>query len=191
MDMELVLPGDSLSDAHARRSYAARFITTEVDKLINLAVLKEHQAAGVTLCLKNLSHGLVNNVRRSHINPTLNACGKFIPAVVSMPVIRNKVVLNLIDGLKGLYHGGPVGRPEFVWEHQTVYFGTDPVALDQVGLKVIDAKRLAMGLKPVSEAAPDQIEQWVHKQPEHIQLAGAMGLGEFDEDKIDLRKFRL
>jgi uncharacterized protein (DUF362 family) len=191
VDLPLVLPGDSLKDPHARRSYAARFITTEVNKLVNLAVLKEHQAAGVTLCLKNLSHGLVNNVRRSHINTELNACDKFIPAVVSMPVIRNKAVLHLIDGIKGLYHAGPEGRPEFVWEHGTMYFGTDPVALDRIGLSAIDAKRVAAGLKPVGEAAPDQFDQWLHKQPEHIAVAGAMGLGESDEKKIDLRKIRL
>jgi len=191
VDMGLVLPGDSLKDPHARRSYAARFITTEVDKLVNLAVLKEHQAAGVTLCLKNLSHGLVNNVRRTHINPQLNACDKFIPAVVSMPVIRNKAVLHLIDGVKGLYHAGPEGPPDFVWEHGTMYFGTDPVALDRIGLSAIDAKRVGVGMKPVAEAAPDQFDLWLHKQPEHITVAGAMGLGESDEKKIDLRKIRI
>jgi len=100
MEMPLVLPGYDINDAHARRSYAARFITSEVNKVINLPVLKDHSSAGVTLCLKNLSHGLVNNVSRSHLSPTANACGVFIPAVVSMPVIRDKVVLNILDGIK-------------------------------------------------------------------------------------------
>ena len=65
----------------------------------------------MTLALKNLSHGLVNNVCRSHSSSTLNTCGQFIPAVVSMPVIRNKTVLHVLDGVKGLYHGGPGARP--------------------------------------------------------------------------------
>jgi uncharacterized protein (DUF362 family) len=191
MDLPLVLPGYDINDAHARRSYASRFIASEVNKVINLPVLKDHSSAGVTLCLKNLSHGLVNNVSRSHISPTANACGVFIPAVVSMPVIRDKVVLNILDGIKGLYHAGPVGNPKFVWEHRTLYFGTDPVAIDRIGLKVIDAKRLEMQMKPTSDAAPDEFDHFVHKQPEHIELAGAAGLGEFDEKKIDLRKIRL
>ena len=191
MDMALTLPGYDATNLTARRSYAAHFITKEVNKLINLPVLKDHQSAGVTLSLKNLSHGLVNNVCRSHSTITLNACGSFIPAVVSMPVIRNKVVLNILDGVKGLYHGGPGSRPEFVWEHKTLYFATDPVALDHICWKAIDQKRVAMGLKPVAEDRPDKYSTFLSRQPEHVEIAGAMGLGEWDEAKIDLRRIRL
>ncbi len=191
MDMALVLPGYKMDDLHARRSYASRFITSQVNKVINLAVLKDHQSAGVTLCLKNLSHGMVNNVCRSHISSSMNTCGAFIPAVVSLPTIRNKVVLNVLDGIRGLYHGGPSGRKQFVWEHRTLYFGTDPVALDHIGLKAIDAKRVAVGMKATIDDTPDKFDTFVHKQPEHIELAGAFGLGEFDEKKIDLRKIRI
>lgn len=191
MDMALTLPGYDINNLTARRSYAAHFITKEVNKLINLPVLKDHQSAGVTLSLKNLSHGLVNNVCRSHSSNTLNACGSFIPAVVSMPVIRNKAVLHVLDGVKGLYHGGPGSRPQFVWEHKTLYFATDPVALDHICWKAIDQKRVAMGLKPVAEDRPDKYSTFLDRQPEHIEIAGAMGLGEWNESKIDLRRNRL
>jgi uncharacterized protein (DUF362 family) len=191
MDMALTLPGYDINNLTARHSYAAHFITKEVNKLINLPVLKDHQSAGVTLSLKNLSHGLVNNVCRSHSSNTLNACGSFIPAVVSMPVIRNKAVLHVLDGVKGLYHGGPGSRPEFVWEHKTLYFATDPVALDHVCWKAIDQKRFAMGLKPVAEDRPDKYSTFLNRQPEHIEIAGAMGLGEWNESKIDFRRNRL
>ena len=191
MDMALTLPGYDIRNLTARRSYAANFITKEVNKLINLPVLKDHQSAGVTLSLKNLSHGLVNNVCRSHSSSTLNACGSFIPAVVSMPVIRNKAVLHILDGVKGLYHGGPGSRPEFVWEHKTLYFATDPVALDHICWKAVDGKRVAMGLKPVADDRPDKYSTFLSRQPEHIEIAGAMGLGEWNESKIDLRKNRL
>ena len=188
MDMALTLPGYDVNNLTARRSYAAKFVTREVNKLINLAVLKDHQSAGVTLCLKNLSHGSVNNVARSHGTFSLNACGAFIPAVVSMPVIRNKVVLNVLDGVKGLYHGGPGANPRFVWEHKTLYFGTDPVALDHIGWQEIDKKRVAVGMKPIVEDKPDQFSHFVHRQPEHIEIAGALGLGEFDLAKVNFRK---
>ena len=190
MDMALTLPGYSLDNAAARRSYAARFITREVNKLVNLPVLKDHQSAGVTLALKNMSHGLVNNVSRSHSSNSLNACNAFIPTAVSIPVIRNKVVLHILDGVKGLYHGGPFGRPQFVWEHQTLYFATDPVALDHIGWEVIDAKRLSVGKKKLVEDTPDQFSTFVHRQPEHVEIAGALGLGEWDRAKIDLRPFK-
>lgn len=191
MDMALTLPGYDINNLTARRSYAAHFITKEVNKLINLPVLKDHQSAGVTLALKNLSHGLVNNVCRSHSSSTLNACGSFIPAVVSMPVIRNKTVLHVLDGVKGLYHGGPGARPQFVWEHKTIYFATDPIALDHIGWKAIDEKRLAMGMKTIADDRPDKYSTFWNRQPEHVEIAGAMGLGEWNESKIDSRRIKL
>ena len=191
MDMALTLPGQEVKDERARRSYAALFITKEINKLINLPVLKDHQSAGVTLALKNLSHGLVNNVCRTHTSSTLNACGAFIPAVVAMPVIRNKTVLHILDGIKGLYHGGPGARPQFVWDHHTMYFATDPVALDHICWKEIDKKRVSAGMKPVAEAKPDKFSTFLNRQPEHVEIAGAMGLGVFPEAKIDLRRIAL
>jgi hypothetical protein len=188
MDMALTLPGYSVDNPTARRSYAAQFITRQVNKLINLPVLKDHQSAGVTLCLKNLSHGLVNNVNRTHSSPSLNACNAFIPAVVALPVIRNKTVLHILDGVKAQYNGGPSGHPEFVWEHQTLYFSTDPVAMDHIGWEVIDAKRESVGMKKLVEALPDKVSTFVHRQPEHVEIAGALGLGVWDRAKIDLRK---
>ena len=191
MDMALTLPGYDASNLTARRSYAAHFVTKEVNKLINLPVLKDHQSAGVTLALKNLSHGLVNNVCRSHSSSTLNTCGIFIPSVVSMPVIRNKTVLHILDGVKGLYHGGPGARPEFVWEHKTIYFATDPVAMDRICWNAIDEKRVAMGMKKIAEDRPDKYSTFWNRQPEHVEIAGAMGLGEWNESKIDIRRIRV
>ena len=191
MDMALTLPGQDMNYLPARRSYAATFITKDVNKLINLPALKDHQSAGVTLALKNLSHGLVNNVSRSHSSKTLNTCGAFIPAVVSMPVIRDKTVLHILDGIKGLYHGGPFSRPQFVWEHRTLYFATDPVAVDHIGWKEIDKKRISVGMKPIAEAKPDRFSTFLNRQPEHVEIAGALGLGVWDERMIDLRSREL
>jgi uncharacterized protein (DUF362 family) len=186
MEMALTHPGYDVTNKTATRSYAARFITREVNKLINLPVLKDHQSAGVTLALKNLSHGLVNNVSRSHSSKTLNACGSFIPAVCAMPVIRNKTVLHILDGIKALYHGGPGARKDFVWEHKTMYFATDPVAIDHIGWEQIDHKRLEVGMPTIALDRPDQFSTFVSRQPEHVELAGALGLGVWDRKKIQL-----
>src|SRR5258708_14934729 len=133
MDMALIKPGENLNDRHMRRSYVAWIVTRQVNKFINLPVLKHHQSAGVTIALKNMSHGMVNNVNRSHVTPTLNACGVFIPSVVSLPVIREKAVLHICDAVKAGYHGCPGTRGPFIWEHKTRYLATDPVALDNGG----------------------------------------------------------
>ncbi len=185
-------PEYSLDDPHLRRSYVAKFLTRDVNKVINLCLLKHHQSAGVTLALKNLSHGMVNNVNRSHVSTTANACGIFIPAVVDLPVIREKVVLNILDGVKAAYHGGPGGTVQhYVWDHKTMYFGTDPVAMDKTGWKAIDEKRIAVGRLPIALMKPDEHSQWLNGQVEHIELAGNMGLGVYDDEKIRVKRIDL
>jgi uncharacterized protein (DUF362 family) len=192
VEMPLVLPKADPSNPHHRRSYVANFISKEVNKMVNLCLLKHHQSAGVTIALKNLSHGLVNNVSRSHSSPSLNTCGTFIPNIVDHPIIRQKVVLNILDGVLGAYHGGPGRKVEkYVWEHRTMYFSTDPVAMDHVGWKALDAKRREMGMAPLADAKPDADSQFVRMQPEHVEIAGALGLGVWDEKKIDVRRVKL
>ncbi len=196
MEMPLVHPDYkseySLDDPHIRRSYVAKWLTREVNKVINICVLKHHQSAGVTLALKNMSHGFVNNVNRSHASTTANACGIFIPAVVDLPIIREKVVLHVLDGVKAAYHGGPGGKVgKYTWEHKTMYFATDPVALDKTGWRVIDAKRAEVGVPSIALLKPDEDSNWLNCQVEHIELAGNMGLGVYDDADIRVKNIDL
>jgi hypothetical protein len=193
VELPFALPGFDPTDKTACRSHAALFISKDVNKLINLPVLKSHNAAGVTLALKNLSHGLVNNVSRSHDGPALRYT-EFVPAVVNMPVIRQKTVLNILDGVKGLCHGGPgyaSSMERYIWEHKTLYVATDPVALDVVGRGVIEAQRRKMGLWALSEARTDEIWKSPARQPEYIESSGHAGLGEWDPAKIDVKRVTL
>ncbi|MGO9897536.1 MAG: DUF362 domain-containing protein [Bryobacteraceae bacterium] len=191
MEMTLIKPGENLNDPRYRRSHVCKVVTRQINKFINLPVLKHHQSAGVTIALKNMSHGMVNNVNRSHLTPTGNACGIFIPSVVSLPVIREKAVLHICDAVKASYHGGPGGRPQYMWEHKTMYFSTDPVALDKTGLSVIDAKRAEVGMASIALSKPDDASHYLNCQVEHIEIAGSLGLGIFDEMKIELKRFTL
>jgi hypothetical protein len=191
LDLAIVNPGENASDAHMRRSYVAKIVTQRINKFVNLPVLKHHQSAGVTIALKNMSHGMVNNVNRSHPTPTNNTCGIFIPSAVSMSPIRDKATLHICDGVRAQYHGGPGGKPKYQWEHKTMYFATDPVALDKTGLKAIDAKRQQVGMATIALSKPDNDSHYLNCQVEHIEIAGALGLGVFDDAKIDVRRVRL
>jgi uncharacterized protein (DUF362 family) len=191
MEMAIINRGQDYRDAHARRSYVAQFLTKQVNKFVNLACLKHHNSAGVTLALKNMAYGMVNNVNRSHQGQTVNVCGVFIPAIVDLPIFRQKAVLQILDGVKGGYENGPGVSPEYVWEHKTLYFATDPVALDKTGWRVLDQKRVERGLAPVALAKPANRDASLNMAPEHIEVAGALGLGEFDDAKIELKKFNL
>ena len=182
-DFGVGLPGQDATRFEVRHSFGAAILRS-VNKIVNLSTLKDHQAAGVTLSLKNLSHGFFNNVNRTHPEPALNYTRQFIPLAVSQAAIRERAVLQIIDGIRGQYHGGPQPEPEFVWQHNTLYFGTDPVALDRVGWDVLDRERVARGMAPLQQSLPDSYSVFLERQSDHILQAGAMGLGQADLSQI-------
>jgi uncharacterized protein (DUF362 family) len=186
MVMELVGADLDPKDDRTRRSHLGMLVTRRVNKLVLLPVLKDHGSAGVTGALKNMSHGLVNNVCRSHSTPDTNVCNQFIPQVVNHPVIRRKCVLHIMDGIKGVYQGGPsASRPQWTWENNALFFATDPVAMDHIAWRYVDAKRKEKGLPPVGASGrfgldPLKTEGFDIRQPQHIPLAAHLGLGIFD-----------
>jgi len=186
MVMELVGAGQDPRDDRTRRSHLGLLVTRRVNKIVLLPVLKDHGSAGVTGALKNMSHGLVNNVNRSHSTPDTNVCNQFTPQVVNHPIIRRKCILQIMDGIKGVYQGGPsASRPDWTWENNALFFATDPVAMDRVAWRYVDAKRLERGLPPVAASGrtgldPLKTEGFDIRQPQHIALAAHLGLGIFD-----------
>src|SRR4051812_4382467 len=185
MTMELVGNGEDPKDDRTRRSHLGLLVTRRVSKIVLLPVLKDHGSAGVTGALKNMRHGLVNNVNRSHSTPDTNVCNQFIPQVVSHPIIRAKCVLHIMDGIKGVFQGGPgASRPEWTWENNALLFATDPVSMDHVAWRYVDAKRKEKGLPPVGAVGRMGLdadrEGFDYRQPQHIRLASNLGLGVFD-----------
>jgi hypothetical protein len=185
--MDLIPYGDDPKDDRLYRSHLGKLVTRTLNKIVAIPVLKDHGSAGVTGALKNMSHGSVNNVDRSHHTPFTNVCNQFIPQMASHPTIRNKFVLQIMDGIRGVYQGGPFAWQggKFTWEYNSVFFATDPVSLDHVEWDIIDAKRKTQNLPPVAAAGkaaldPLKTEGFDVRQPQHIALAGALGLGLFD-----------
>lgn len=186
VEMNLVHHGHDPKDDRNFRSHLGLLLTKRVNKLVMLPVLKDHGSAGVTGALKNMSHGSVNNVARSHSTPDTNACNQFVPEVVNHPVLRKKCVLQIMDGIRGVFQKGPFGKDEkFVWDYNALLFATDPVAMDHVEWRIIDAKRKEKGLPPVAATGkagldPLGTEGFDVRQPQHIALAANLGLGVFD-----------
>lgn len=198
MEMNLVHNGADPKDDRNFRSHLGLLVTRRVNKLVMLPVLKDHGSAGVTGALKNMSHGLVNNVARSHSTPQTNACNQFIPQVVSHPIIRQKCVLQILDGIRGVYQNGPFAYEKdaaWTWEYNALLVATDPVALDHVEWDIIDAKRKEMGLAPVGAvgrlAQDSEREGFDIRQPQHIPLAANLGLGIFDYKSPRGRRFQI
>ncbi len=153
--------------------------TKKCDKIINLAILKDHLLAGVTLCLKNIAYGITNNNGRFH-GP--NHIGYFITDVCQLPEVRKKVVLHVIDGIEGCFDKGPLPDfPDTLYAPQKIWFGFDPVALDYLGLMEIEAKRKEMGLRSIKDLKPAT----------HIDISSKAGLGSNSMEEIDLIKVKL
>jgi hypothetical protein len=196
VEMNLVHHGFDPKDDRTRRSHLGLLVTRRVNKLVMLPVLKDHGSAGVTGALKNMSHGLVNNVARSHSTPNTNACNTFIPEVASHPILRQKCVLHIMDGIRGVFQGGPFATdPEWTWEYNALLLATDPVAMDHIEWDIIDAQRQAKGLKPVGTVGrlgfDAEREGFDIRQPQHIALAANLGLGIFDYKSPRGRRFSI
>ena len=162
--MNLVHSGDDPKDDRNFRSHLGLLVTKRVNKIVMLPVLKDHGSAGVTGALKNMSHGSVNNVARSHSTSGTNTCNKFIPEVVNHPILRKKCVLQIMDGIRAIYQKGPFGNnPEFAWEYNALLFATDPVAMDHIEWNIIDAKRKEKKLPPVASTGKLGLDPWAPK----------------------------
>lgn len=165
--MGFAAPEHSRNDDRRFRSHLSAIITRMVDKFITVPVLKDHRSAGVTLALKNMSHGMNNNVARSHISGIAhgypgslgrgpdgpNQCNVFIPTAVNQPATRQKATLHILDGLIAVYEGGPGSwnKSWGTWRANSLFFATDPVAMDHIGWDIIDTKRVSIGLPRVGE----------------------------------------
>jgi hypothetical protein len=194
---EKIMTGVDDKNPVNHRSHLNVVVSKQATKVINVAALKDHASAGITMALKNMSHGFVNNVCRTHIDAGSNWCATFIPAIVAMPMIRAKVVLHIGDGLIGTYDGGPgIWNSHFkTWEYRSLLFATDPVAMDRIGWEILDKKRVAEGLPKLADtgikATNPGFEQFDHRQPEHVLLAAQAGLGEANLEKIQHTRLNL
>jgi uncharacterized protein (DUF362 family) len=172
------------------RSMMVRHVSQRFSKIINVPNMKDHGAAGVTGCLKNIAYGNFSNVARSHQNSKTNTLS-FIGTLAMVEPLRSKTVLQIMDGLRGVWHGGPfVHEPRFRFYPKQMMFGTDPVAIDRLLLDVIEEKRK-------QEHAISVWDRSVHsnfdhdpnannfvREPGHIEYAAGLGLGTYDLKKI-------
>ncbi|PKP38759.1 MAG: hypothetical protein CVT97_00030 [Bacteroidetes bacterium HGW-Bacteroidetes-14] len=152
-------------------SYFTKIATEKVTKIINIPILK-NAGPTTTLCLKNLAFGAITNTSRLHGKLWHETCAY----VCAFPPIRDKVVLNIADGLIGCFDGGPGAKPQFICNYNTLLVGTDPVAVDRVGHDIIIKKRIAEGIQ--KEDNP--------KASRFIDMAAELGLGIGDRTKIEL-----
>lgn len=152
-------------------SYFGRLVTQELTKIVNLAAYK-NTGNGISMATKNIGYAAICNTGRLHQPLFFKVCTE----VLAAPYIREKLVLNITDGLRGQYEGGPDKNEQFVYANNALYFATDPFALDMVCHRELVAVRRARGVT-------------VNEHPrfvEYLHYAEKLGLGVVAPERLRL-----
>ena len=181
--MDLIPYGDDPKDDRKYRSHLGKLVTKTVNKIVAIPVLKDHGSAGVTGALKNMSHGTVNNVARSHSNTFTNVCNQFIPQMVVPPDHPPEVRPADHGRHPRRLPGGAVfarrrqvdlgvqrdllrDRPGGAW---TMSSGTSSMRSGSRRTSPLSPRRAGKAIDPLKTEGFDV------RQPQHIALAGASG----------------
>ncbi|HNW56385.1 MAG TPA: DUF362 domain-containing protein [Bacteroidales bacterium] len=157
-------------------SYFTKIVTQELDKIINIPILK-NAGGSITNAMKNLAFGSISNTGRLHKELWNDTCAE----VCAFAPLRDKVVLNICDGLRGCFNGGPGANPQFICNYNSILVSTDPVAVDRIGYDIITEKRIAEGIQ--KSANPDSLK--------FLKMASELGLGISEKEKINLSVIKL
>jgi uncharacterized protein (DUF362 family) len=187
-DRQVFVEADFFGEEQTR-SFLSRLVSRTLTKIINVPNMKDHGASGVTGCLKNIAYGSFSNVARSHAGVRTNTLS-FIGTLYSTEPLRSRTVLHIMDGIRGVWQGGPFLQDEkFLFTPKRMLVGTDPVAMDRILLDVIEAKRKQEGWPSVWDRSPEAMKlQRFEREPGHIAYAGSLGLGVADRERIRLRE---
>ena len=186
------------------RSTMMRLVSQRLTKIINIPNMKDHGATGVTGCLKNIAYGSFSNVARTHqrgVSHTYSVVG----ALAAIEPLRSRTVLQIMDGLRGVWHGGPFARtPKYVFYPKQIMFGTDPVAIDRLLLDIIDNERRARGALSIWDRSPASLKiddgrardadpnvNIIIREPGHVEYASTLGLGVYERAKIAVQDVKI
>ena len=150
----------------------------QVTAIINVPFLKTHNIAGMTGCLKNLSHALVKHPAQYHAN----GCSPYIGDIVALPPIQKKLRLNLVNALRAVFNKGPEASEDCIWDAGILLGGFDPVAVDTIGLQLLDQLRLTLGLPQKGDKSGSL---------PYLTAATASGVGVSALFQIELAKIKL
>ncbi|HEY8550194.1 MAG TPA: DUF362 domain-containing protein [Vicinamibacterales bacterium] len=186
------------------RSNMMRLVSQRLTKIINIPNVKDHGASGATGCLKNIAYGSFSNVARTHERGKSHTYS-FIGTLASVEPLRSRTVLQIMDGLRGVWHGGPFARTKrYLFHPKQIMFGTDPVAIDRLLLDIIDEKRKAEGAISIWDRSPKYLREndarardadpnvnILIREPGHVEFASRLGLGVADLDRISVERLEV
>jgi len=127
--------------------------------LVNVRPLRTHHWSGVGTCLKNYIQ-FVPDPWAYH-DEGCSPLGK----IWTYPIVKGKTRLNILSALTPQFYGRGAHffDKRYVWPYKGLIVGTDPVAVDAVGARLLEAKRVgffgedrAMDIPPVHIVVADK-----------------------------------
>jgi len=154
-------------------------IFTNATAVIDITMVKDHSITGYTGTLKNITHGNINNPHEHHAHQA----SPQIAMLYNHPIVTSRVRLHITDAFKVMYDKGPLDKdPKTRIPHGALYVATDPVAMDTMGVKIVNEERKARNLPSLKDAG---------REPRFIQTAGELGLGIHDLNQIRMQSFEV
>lgn len=144
-DLEFEKKGEGIG----RKSFVTKLVSQQLTKIISITPLLNHNDAGVCGNLYSLALGCTDNAYRFETEASRLATA--VPEIYALPVVGDKVVLNLTDALICQYEGGQRGLLHYSAVLNQLRLSRDPVALDALSLKELDflrRKAKAPNLRP-------------------------------------------
>jgi hypothetical protein len=126
-------------EAVGRRSHVSKLISREMTRIISIPPLLNHNTVGVSGNLLGLSLDSVDNTLRFELDP--ERLFQAVPEIYALPILGDRVVLNLVDALICQYEGGERGLLHYSARLNQLRFSTDPVALDVLSLEELERQR--------------------------------------------------
>jgi len=124
------IPAENIRNAQGRR------VNLEpITALISLPGLKAHWLTGIGTVIKN--YILYSGAPRKYHYQDSTKLGE----IWHLPQVKGKTRLVLVDALHPVCDKGPQVDPRYRWPYNGLIAGTDPVAVETVCLKIIQAKR--------------------------------------------------
>ena len=163
---------EELSQMPSSASRLSKVLTKQVDGVVNLPILKQHMLSGMTGALKN-NFGCIHNPNKMHIDN----CDPYIAEVNALPAIRSKQRLVIMDALRPVIDNGPSYQPGMAEVAGALLFATDLVAIDTVGLGILEELRAKRELPTLAK---------VGLAPSYLATASRLGLGVSNREAIEV-----
>ena len=156
-----------------RKSFLPVPLLLEVDFWVNLPMVMDHPALGISGAMTNPTLWSVSNNKRFFMNPA-NAPAA-VAEIAAIPELKEGWVFTLMTMQTYQFIGGPLFNSLYTKSEPLLYLSTNPVILDYYALEWVNAARREHGFDMVPQEQP------------LFYYAETLGLGRWQPELISIQ----